>query len=143
MAGDETLERNALTLERLRALAASLSDADLERSLGGGWTVATAFAHLAFWDRRQAQAVRHYLETGVFLEEDETVNPSIEPLLLAIPPRRAVELAIEAAELVSETAAGLDAAALASIEAGEHAYLVRRWGHREEHLAQIEAGLGR
>jgi len=139
----KTIERNASTLEALRVLAASVSDDDLEQSLGGGWMVATAFAHLAFWDRRQALTIRHYLETGAFLEEDETVNPSIEPVLLALPPRRAVELALGAGELVNEVVAGLDEAPLAAIEASAHAYLARRWAHREEHMAQIEAGLGR
>jgi len=144
MAGDgETLERNASTLERLRALAASMSADDLERSLGGGWVVATAFAHLAFWDRRQAHTLRHFVETATVIEEDETTNPSLEPLLFAIPPHQAVELALEAAELVNATVEGLDAAARAAVDGGEHAYLTRRWAHREEHMAQIEAALRR
>jgi hypothetical protein len=143
VAGDDTIERNASTLEALRALAASLSDDDLERPLGGGWVVATAFAHLAFWDRRQALALRHFVESGAFIEEDETVNPSLEPLLFALPPRTALELALGAGELVNATVAGLDAAARSTVEASEHAYLARRWAHREEHMAQIEAGLGR
>lgn len=146
MAGDETidtLERNASTLERLKALATSISDDDLERSLGGGWVVATAFAHLAFWDRRQALVLGRYIETGTVIEEDDTVNPSLEPLLFALPPRRTTELAVQAAELVNATVEGLDDATRSTIEGGEHDYLARRWGHREEHLAQIEAGLGR
>jgi hypothetical protein len=143
LALDDTIERNASTLERLRALVASLSDADFERPLGGGWVVATAFAHLAFWDRRQSHALQNFVEHGTVLEEDETVNPSIDPLLAAIPPRRAAELALGAAELVDETVAGLDAAVRSALEGGEGAYLARRWMHREEHIAQVEAGLGR
>lgn len=136
-----TVERNAASLGRLRELAARLSEADLERSLGGGWVVGTAFAHLAFWDRRQAATLRRFVETGSIAAEDDATNEALEPLLLVIDPRVAVAQALEAADSVAWTIAGLDASARAQIEAGDSAYLVRRWLHWEEHLAQIEAGL--
>src|SRR2546428_12638200 len=38
--------------ERLRALVARLSDGELGRLLGAGWTIASVLGHLAFWDQR-------------------------------------------------------------------------------------------
>ena len=45
------LSRNQAALQRLAELAARLTEEDLARSLGGGWTIKAALAHLAFWDR--------------------------------------------------------------------------------------------
>jgi hypothetical protein len=38
--------------KRLEGLVARCSDADLERAMPAGWTVAATLAHLAFWDER-------------------------------------------------------------------------------------------
>ena len=43
---------NSRQRDRLKALVGRLSDGDLRRPLGEGWTVSTALAHMAFWDRR-------------------------------------------------------------------------------------------
>ncbi len=50
------LDRNAAATERLRALVARLAPPDLGCALGGGWTVAFALCHLAFWDARAVRA---------------------------------------------------------------------------------------
>src|SRR5947207_11505588 len=46
------IERNRASTNRIRELAARLSDADMQQAVGEHWTVAIALAHLAFWDRR-------------------------------------------------------------------------------------------
>ena len=56
---DPDLRRNAEATNRLQALVARLEETDLARSLGGGWTVRFALAHLAFWDARQ-----HFAQAG-------------------------------------------------------------------------------
>jgi hypothetical protein len=43
---------NTRERERLIALVARLTDEELSLSLEMGWTIASAFAHLAFWDQR-------------------------------------------------------------------------------------------
>ena len=48
------VELNHAATERLRALAARLSDEELQHPVGQHWTVAITLAHLAFWDRRDA-----------------------------------------------------------------------------------------
>ncbi len=45
-------ERNRVSTARIRALAARLSDEEMQHRVGEHWTVAIALAHLAFWDRR-------------------------------------------------------------------------------------------
>ena len=57
---DPDLRRNAEATRRLHALVARLEETDLERSLGGGWTVGFALVHLAFWDARQHFARQSY-----------------------------------------------------------------------------------
>ena len=49
---DRDLVRNAEATNRLRDVVGRLGQKDLERSLGGGWTVGFALVHLAFWDAR-------------------------------------------------------------------------------------------
>ena len=46
------IQSNRLSTERIRLLAARLSDAQMQTPVGEHWTVAIVFAHLAFWDRR-------------------------------------------------------------------------------------------
>jgi hypothetical protein len=46
------IERNRSSTNRIRALAARLSDEEMLHPVGEHWTVAIALAHLAFWDRR-------------------------------------------------------------------------------------------
>jgi hypothetical protein len=48
MPGAETVNANAEVTRRLEVVVGRLSDADLGRDLGGGWTVSVALAHLAF-----------------------------------------------------------------------------------------------
>jgi len=46
----EHRERNREGLERVRRLT-SLSDAELAKDTGNGWSVATVLGHMAFFDR--------------------------------------------------------------------------------------------
>lgn len=140
---DTDIERNAALTSRLRELTASLTPDDLARSLGGGWTVAVALVHLAFWDVRQHAALREFATTGALAGDasDDAVNGGLERVAQRVDPAAAAGLAIEAAEAVDATIAGLDAGLRAPLLGGEDAYMIRRWAHREEHLEQIEAGL--
>ena len=58
---------NAQERERLRSLVGCLTDEELSLPLGNGWTVAVAFAHLAFWDQRSLTLMRKWRRTGVAL----------------------------------------------------------------------------
>ncbi len=94
-----TLSDNAMVTTRLEALVARLSDADLARDLGGGWTVAVALSHLAFWDRRIAYMLDRWTRDGTPHEEldDDVVNNALEAMHQAVEPRAAARLAVESA----------------------------------------------
>ena len=58
------VEDNAASQQELRALVARLSEADLRRDVGDGWTVATSLAHAAFYviPFRGGKDSRHQIE---------------------------------------------------------------------------------
>ena len=141
MSGDTHLVHNAESTERLRALVARLDDADLQRSLGGGWTVAYALAHLAFWDVRQHVALQSYARGEGFPAEDKAVNDTLETVAPMLSAAATGPEAVRGAELVDATVAGLTDAQRDSLVAEGLGWAVERWRHREEHIAQIEAVL--
>src|SRR3990170_354244 len=96
------VERNRASRERIRDLAARLSDDQLQHRVGEHWTVAITLAHLAFWDRRVMYVLDMTEREGkLFIPEiDIFVNDLSLPLWAAIPPRRPPRLAVEAAEEV-------------------------------------------
>lgn len=94
------LERNATQLERLRALAEDMTEEDLGRLVGEGWTVSASLAHCAFWDRMALLRWQSWEREGmtyVPLELD-VLNGALLPQWLALPPREALRLAVSAAE---------------------------------------------
>jgi hypothetical protein len=87
------IERNRASTERIRALAARLTDEQLQHPVGEHWTVAIVFAHLAFWDRRAMYALDMTERNGKLFapEIDIFVNDLSLPLWAAIPPRQAAD----------------------------------------------------
>jgi len=134
---------NSVVTARLEALVDHLSDADLARDLGGGWTVAVALSHLAFWDRRVAYMFERWMSDGTPHVEldDDVVNHALEALHQAAEPRKAARLAVEAAKVADAAIARAPDAIADILIAEDHAYLLRRTGHRMEHIEQIESEL--
>ena len=98
------VELNRASTERIRALAARLSDEEMQHPVGEHWTVAIVFAHLAFWDRRVMYVLDMTERDGkLFIPEiDIFVNDLSLPLWAAIPPREAARIAIETAETLDK-----------------------------------------
>ena len=94
------VERNRLSTERIRSLAAGLTDEQMQTRVGEHWTVAIVLAHLAFWDRRVMYVLDMTERDGkLFIPEiDIFVNDLSLPLWAAIPPRAAARIAIDTAE---------------------------------------------
>ncbi|HEU5287882.1 MAG TPA: DinB family protein [Candidatus Limnocylindria bacterium] len=130
---------------RLVALVARCTDADLAHPMPGGWTVAGVLAHAAFWDQRILVLVEQW-EKGIAPREElpadvTWINDSVKPLLLALPPRKAAEIAVAIAEAVDARVAALSADIIAKNEATP----LLNWSradHRGEHLDEIEHALG-
>jgi DinB superfamily len=140
---------NARELARMRAIVDRLSDEELQRPVNDSWTVAAVLGHIAFWDGR-ALALAEKLERGEpFSESDDEpedvdwINDASRPLIHAIEPRPAAELALHVAEETDQRVAALSAelAARAWPLAEESPLNLIRASHRGEHLDEIEAAL--
>ena len=134
--------KNDTERARLKALVARASDADLAKPMSAGWTVAGVLGHLAFGDQRILILLEGW-ERGVAppLEQSHDVdwiNDAGKPLLLALPPRKAAEVALAIAEAVDRKVAALsDDLITRNVAAGSPLNLVRA-EHRKEHLDEIE-----
>jgi hypothetical protein len=136
------VELNRASTERIRALAARLSDQELQHPVGQHWTVAITLAHLAFWDRRVLSVLDKTEQDGkLFIPEiDILVNDLSLPLWAAIPPREAARIAIETAEMLDKRLENYPSARLDEIYAYNKRWVVRAL-HRGEHLDEAEAAL--
>ena len=145
---DRSFQRaNDESRERLARLVATLTPARLAVDVGGGWTVASALAHVGFFDRLQAERWTEML-AGRWSGEDESLIAAEHLALVALDPYWAGIDAPELSTLALEAAARLDAliasapdAMVDAIEGGVAAYLLHRHRHRGEHIDQIERAL--
>ncbi len=136
---------NARERERLRALVGRMTDEELRLPLGDGWTISSALAHLAFWDRRSLVLMRRWKESGVSQSpiDQDVVNESILPLCAAIPPRAAAALAVSSAEAIDRELEEAPDALVAAIERLGDRFRLYRADHRKLHLDGIESALSR
>jgi len=137
-----TAENSAQTV-RLAELIGRLTDADLARDLGEGWTVATAMAHAAFWDRRAVVVFERWSRdsTPYRDQDDDILNDTLLFEWRASPPRVAAGMAVEAARAVDATVAALPEQVIEAVTALGDTFLLMRSNHRREHIEQIEAAL--
>jgi hypothetical protein len=149
MAADRRyVQENDTERARLEALVARCTDADLERAVPGGWTVAGILAHLAFWDERVRLLFERWQREGIAPanenEEDvDWINDSAKPMFLALSPRRAADLALSIARAADRTVQGLSEDVLARNAAAGSPLNVVRAVHRRQHLEELEQVLGR
>jgi len=136
---------NARELARLRALVSKLSDQDLGSMVNEYWTVAGVLCHVAFWDGRALFFAGKLQRDGALTPDAEPenvdwINDSTRPLIHAIPPRQAAEVALRIAEETDELVASLSPELVATIDENSPLNLFRA-EHRGEHLDEIEATL--
>jgi hypothetical protein len=136
------VEQNRASTERMRSLAARLSDEEMQRPVGEHWTAAIALAHLAWWDRRVIYVLDMTERDGkLFIPEiDIVVNDLSLPLWAAIPPRSAARIAIETAETLDKRLEVYPSELLDEIYAYNPRWVVRGL-HRGEHLDEVDAAL--
>ena len=144
---------NEAQLTRLRTLVETLSDRELAEPMEAGWTVAGVLAHLAFWDYRIVTLVDRWGPDGKGTPPDapgsydeeavDWINDSAKPLILALPPRVAVRVAVDAAAAADSQVADLSDELLAANERTGGYINVRRAEHRREHLDDIEQARSR
>ena len=136
------VEFNRASTDRIRALAASLTDEEMQHPVGEHWTVGIALAHLAWWDRLVMYVLDVTGRNGeLFIPElDIVVNDLSLPLWAAVPPREAARIAIESAEVLDQRLESYPPALLEEIYAYNKRWVVRAL-HRGEHLDEVDAAL--
>ena len=133
------VEQNRTETERMRNLVARLSDDDLNRTVGEHWTVGVTLAHLAFWDQRVLLVLNDSEREGKVTAPpvDIVVNDILLPLFMAIPPREAARIAVEAAEKIDQRLETYPPQLLEEIAAFNLRWVMRSL-HRIEHLDEVE-----
>jgi len=133
---------NRASTERIKQLAASLSDEEMQTRVGEHWTVSIALAHLAWWDRRVMYVLDMTAKNGkLFVPEiDIIVNDLSLPLWAAIPPREAARIAIESSADLDAQLEAFPQDLLEEIYNYNKRWVVRAL-HRNEHLNEVDAAL--
>ena len=133
---------NRASTERIKKLAASLTDEEMQTRVGEHWTVAIALAHLAWWDRRVMYVLDRSAQDGkLFIPEiDIFVNDLSLPLWAAIPPREAARIAIETSADLDVRLETYSPNLLEEIYNYNKRWVVRAL-HRNEHLDEVDAAL--
>lgn len=131
--------------ERLREFINRLDDDALAAPANEYWTVAGVLGHMAYWDIR-------VLVLAEKIERDEPwapgdaepdgdwLNDSIRPILHALAPRAAAELALRIAEETDARVAELPLDRMAPLDP-ESPISPARSEHRGEHLDELERAL--
>ena len=135
------VEGNAKERERLRSLVEQLTDEELSLSMENGWTIAVAFAHLAFWDQRALSLVRKWESGGVAPSpiDIDITNDSLLPIWLAIPLRAAAELAVSSAGAIDGELEEASSELISAIQNLGESFRLYRSKHRKMHIDEIEA----
>jgi hypothetical protein len=139
------IEANDRERERLRALVESLDDEALTSAVNEYWTVAGVLGHMAYWDIR-VMVLAEKIDRGEpwaagDAEPDgDWLNDSTRPLIHAIAPRDAAQLAVRISEETDALVAKLPLDRMWPGDQDSPIY-AGRWEHRAEHLDEIEAAL--
>ena len=146
MADDRSyVEANTRQRERLRTLVERLDDDALNMPVNEYWTVAGVLGHMAYWDLRFQTLAEKIDRDEPWVAADQEpdgdwLNDSMRPLIHALAPWVAAELALRTAEETDALAAKLP---LERLWPGDPDSPISpaRGEHRGEHLDEIEAAL--
>lgn len=141
MATDSFAAGNVDSTKRLASLVARLEADDVQHSLGGGWTIGLALAHLAFWDARQVAALQRMARGEAFPSEDVATNAALEAIAAAFNPATIGQAAVSAARQLDAVVDALTAEQVDVLRTSGKVYAIDRAPHREEHIQQIEEAL--
>lgn len=138
------ITENRAELDHLRAFVCGVSDADLARPMPAGWTVAAVLAHVAFWDQRLLVLLEQHAPAGgatlpAAVRESDVhwINDAAKPLMLALSPRVAADLAVSTAEAVDRRIEALPDDFVARNAAAGSPLNLLRGEHRRQHLDEI------
>jgi hypothetical protein len=134
------VQENARERARIKKLADSLSDTDLNLPLSAGWNIAVALVHLAFWDQRAVIVTQKWKKEGVKALpaiDTDNINDALVPISLAIPPRLAANLALAAADAIDTELEQASDVLIEAISALNEPTRLNRAKHRKLHIDEI------
>ena len=136
------IELNRASRERMRRLADSLTDEQMQTKVGEHWTVSIVYAHIAWWERRVMYVLDMTKKEGkLFVPQiDIFVNDLSLPLWAVVPAREAVRIAMENAEAVDKRLENYPQAFLEELFNYNKRWVIRAL-HRNEHLDEAGAAL--
>lgn len=146
MTGDRSyIDANNRERERLRALVDGLDDDALTAQVNEYWTVAGVLGHIAYWDIRVLVLAEKIdrgepWSPGDAEPEGDWLNDTTRPLIHAIAPRQAAQLALQIAEQTDARVAALPLNRMWPDDP-DSPISASRWEHRGEHLDEIEVAL--
>ena len=131
---------NGRERKRLQLLVERITDQELSLPIWEGWTIAAAFAHLAFWDQRSLVLMQKWKKSGVAPSpsDADVTNDALLPLCLAIPARVAARLAVTAATAIDLELEKASDNLITDIGKLGDRFRLYRSDHRKLHLDQIE-----
>lgn len=135
------INENAYELERLRALVKRLTKEELLLPLyKEGWTIASALAHLAFWDQRALMLMNKWRKTEVTASPIDTdlTNDTLVPFFLAIQPEISARLAVSCAEAIDRELEYASPELIQNIEKLNEKHRLHRHVHRKMHVDEIQ-----
>jgi hypothetical protein len=145
---DRSFERlNDESRERLARLVATLTPTQLSIGIGEGWTVASALAHMGFWDRWQADrweemlAGRWTADSDSILAAEHLANDALHPYWAGACAADIPKLALEAAGRLDALIASVPDETAEPLDGTPIAFLLHRHRHRGEHLDHIERSI--
>ena len=136
---------NSRQRERLRALVERLDDDALSAPVNEYWTVAGVLGHIAYWDIRVLVLAEKIARGEPWAPGDaepdgDWLNDSTRPLIHAIAPRDAAQLALRTAEETDALVAKLPLDRMWPDDPDSPINAARA-EHRGEHLDEIEIAL--
>jgi len=139
------IDANTRERERLRALVEGLDDDALTAPVNEYWTVAGVLGHIAYWDIRVLVLAEKIdrgepWAPGDAEPEGDWLNDTTRPLIHAIVPREAAQLALRIAEQTDALVAELPLDRMSPRDPDSPIYAARG-EHRGEHLDEIETAL--
>ena len=146
MADDRSyIAANTRQRERLRALVENLDDDALKALVNEYWTVAGVLGHIAYWDIRVLVLAEKIDRgepwvAGDAEPEGDWLNDSTRPLIHAIAPSEAAQLALRIAEETDALVARLPLNRMWPADP-DSPISADRAEHRGEHLDEIETAL--
>ena len=131
-------QSNRRSTERMQQIIHALSEEELSQITANNWTIAITLAHLAFWDQRVIYVIEsakksNELKAPLF---DDQLNDILAPVLGAIPPVDAAQMAIRTAGTLDKL---LEDSPVELIDQMMlvNSRLVNRSLHRNAHLDEI------